>query len=355
MTIMSVQCLKYSVTKLLLFALLAHQQFNYIFTANTESVEVPFFFSCQLINDADAYCVPIKNCQIDLKSLNESDLNERRCGPSNENRKNPLVCCETNLVVFSQPKTTTPTSSAKCGVQSIVSNRIIGGETAEEAEFPWLGRILRRDSIAAHCLESKELVENGELYAVSLGEHETSCSSPDSSCLNNKQTIVVSEYVIHPDYDSNSYNHANDISLIILKNRANITDYVSPICLLEKNANVVEYTVSGWGRTNNESSSVIKKKTVIPPYSWTLCSQKYQSVNVTITKKQICAGGVRGKDTCQGDSGGPLMTLKNGRWYAAGVVSIGVGCGTEGWPGIYINIPNYVDWIKEVIRVKNLL
>lgn len=47
-----------------------------------------------------------------------------------------------------------------------------------------------------------------------------------------------------------------------------------------------------------------------------------------------------------------MIELEDNRWYIAGVVSIGVGCGTEEWPGIYINVPSYVEWIKEVIKVK---
>lgn len=68
---------------------------------------------------------------------------------------------------------------------------------------------------------------------------------------------MVEEYVVHPEYDSNSNNHANDIGLIILKKNVTSNDYISPICLLEKSVNVVEYNIAGWGRTNTRSLPLI--------------------------------------------------------------------------------------------------
>jgi secreted trypsin-like serine protease len=44
-----------------------------------------------------------------------------------------------------------------------------------------------------------------------------------------------------------------------------------------------------------------------------------------------------------------MVEKANGRWYAAGVVSFGVGCGKQGWPGVYTYIPNYIEWIKNTI------
>lgn len=74
-----------------------------------------------------------------------------------------------------------------------------------------------------------------------------------------------------------------------------------------------------------------------------------------ISHKQICAGGVLGRDSCGGDSGGPLkyVTRVNGesKYVQYGVVSYGPRhCGAEGQPGIYTNVVYYMDWILDHLK-----
>ena len=63
----------------------------------------------------------------------------------------------------------------------------------------------------------------------------------------------------------------------------------------------------------------------------------------------FCAGEA-GKDSCQGDSGGPMVgTNENGETVLVGVVSWGIGCAREGYPGVYARVANYIDWLQETI------
>lgn len=48
----------------------------------------------------------------------------------------------------------------------------------------------------------------------------------------------------------------------------------------------------------------------------------------------------------KGDGGGPLYCYRSDGTYAlTGLVSWGIDCGTEGVPGVYTNVKEYLDWI----------
>ena len=77
------------------------------------------------------------------------------------------------------------------------------------------------------------------------------------------------------------------------------------------------------------------------------CEDDY--TGYAISDKMICAGE-KGKDSCQGDSGGPLVTYDNGEPVLVGVVSWGIGCAYEGYPGVYARVSAFVDWINSTIE-----
>jgi secreted trypsin-like serine protease len=44
-------------------------------------------------------------------------------------------------------------------------------------------------------------------------------------------------------------------------------------------------------------------------------------------------------------SGFEVMPI-SAQWYIEGIVSFGAKCGSQGWPGIYTRVAEYVEWIR---------
>lgn len=52
----------------------------------------------------------------------------------------------------------------------------------------------------------------------------------------------------------------------------------------------------------------------------------------------------------QGDGGSPLVCNLANRWFVAGLVAWGIGCGAGNIPGVYVNVANFQPWIQQTIN-----
>ncbi|CAG7722895.1 unnamed protein product [Allacma fusca] len=252
-----------------------------------------------------------------------------------------------------------------CGNVGSTDN-IVGGRDAMHGGHPWMVRIGYRNTetneiefycsgtvisrryilTAAHCSEEIDPEYIPEIIRV--GEHNT---TTDRDCseygCSEAQDYLIEEISAHPAYSPDD--KFNDIGLIRVSTDIDFsTRYVRPICLAFKNEyNVARVfpsnfngrkgLVAGWGRTkwNRAEGSTTLQEVFLPMLSNEECQSKY-STRAKITDKQMCAGGIRGKDSCGGDSGGPfILPINTGRsglkFFQLGVVSFGpVQCGVGG-------------------------
>ncbi|XP_058453454.1 CLIP domain-containing serine protease B8-like [Malaya genurostris] len=276
-----------------------------------------------------------------------------------------------------------------CGHQSF-GQKLLGGHITDIDEFPWMamllydgegsnvvspgcgGALISRNFVltAAHCLVGRIVQKKGNLKLVRLGEYDLN-SDPDcmldekvKDCTDGKVDVKPKRIIAHPQYAANALSQHHDIGLVQLEKPIEYSDFIQHICLPEAASSNgatagAKLNVCGWGRTNffrselgGNAVSPVKLKVVLPYVDHQNCRDIYRPHKLELGSGQICAGGQKAKDTCAGDSGSPLMFFdsKRGVWVLTGLVSLGVQkCGTEGRPGIYTNVREYVPWIRRNI------
>ena len=104
--------------------------------------------------------------------------------------------------------------------------------------------------------------------------------------------------------------------------------------------------IAGWGKTSEEGASAqFLQEARIPLIDDIECAALYE--NSFMPETMFCAGFSHGGiDSCQGDSGGPLVVINGNVPTLAGVVSWGVGCGRQGYYGVYAKSSSAIEWIK---------
>ncbi|XP_058402315.1 transmembrane protease serine 11A-like [Diceros bicornis minor] len=243
------------------------------------------------------------------------------------------------------------TVEACCGkrVVPLIVNRIMSGEIAAKAAWPWQASLQRNNVhqcgatlisntwliTAAHCFKNNV---NPRQWTVSFG---TTINPP-------LMKRNIKRIVVHEKYHSPEREY--DIAVVQFSPRVTFTDDIRRVCLPEASAsfqpNSTVY-ITGFGALfyGGESQNNLREAR-LKIISDDVCKQPHV-YGSDIKFGMFCAGYLEGiYDACRGDSGGPLVIkdLKD-TWYLIGIVSWGDNCGQKNKPGVYTNVAYYRNWI----------
>ncbi|XP_076449531.1 serine protease 55-like [Babylonia areolata] len=274
-----------------------------------------------------------------------------------------------------QPPTSPPLTSDSwepiegCGESEALwrrrfGSRIVGGNATGTCDvIPWQVRLSsglglcggsivtdRHILTAAHCVY--ELRHPSHVKVVT-GDYDTRVKE------STEKEREVLRVTIHEKYNTNNY--ANDIAVLTLKEPLDLSDNpcVKPVCRDPSfNPDSHLCTVSGWGTTAAQGKvSPLLQMVDVVVHSGHKCREKFgiprsHGKYLSNEHTQICAGKLfGGGDSCQGDSGGPLVCLhpQTKTFVQVGVVSYGLSCAVQGFPGVYSNMAAFHHWLQQVI------
>ncbi|XP_036614969.1 transmembrane protease serine 6 [Trichosurus vulpecula] len=319
----------------------------------------PSAFQCE----EDSTCIHLpKVCDQHLDCTNGSD--ERQCHEGvpcgafkyqcadGSCLKKPNPQCDDNPDCNDQ----SDEQHCDCGVPA-PATRIVGGATSVEGEWPWqaslqvrgrhiCGGTLVSDQwvvTAAHCFQEDSMA-SPSVWTVFLGRIHHSARWPGGV------SFKVSRLLLHPYYEEDSHDY--DVALLKLDHPVVRSALIMPVCLPAPSHFFqpgLQCWITGWGALQEGGpSSHTLQKVDVELIQQDLCNEAYR---YQVTPRMLCAGHRKGKkDACQGDSGGPLVCKESsGRWFLAGLVSWGLGCGRPNYFGVYTRIPRVMGWIQQTL------
>ncbi|KAL2810617.1 trypsin-like serine protease [Aspergillus granulosus] len=243
-------------------------------------------------------------------------------------------------------------------LSALADKRIIGGYEIDIKEAPYhvaifaygdfsgSGSIINHNTIitASHCVSGPAPAD----FTVRVGS---------SSYISGGTLVNVSNITKHPLFNQPIV-FENDIAIMTLAENLTFGDSIQPLSLpayapaggLPRFPNAGEEVfISGWGDTKTSGTLQAQLRAVtVDVLDRTECKARYSDYVIPITDGMFCNGVPGGgKGPCKGDSGGPVVL----DGVLAGIVSWGLGCGSEQRPQVSTNVAYYQDWIAQVAAI----
>lgn len=204
---------------------------------------------------------------------------------------------------------------------------------------------------AAHCVMTNKVVRGNSISprVVKLGALDLDIDET------NVRIYEVQEKIVYPEYANQFVYH--DIGLLKLKKNVEFSINIRPICLsTDKSIQHNHIWATGWGKYKGAGYEGILQKLQLPLVSNDNCKKVYNAKRTKrlpqgLNEKILCYGAMEGADTCPGASGGPVQVANKNvycSYFLVGITSAGVRC-TEGYPGLFTKVSEYIDWIEAIV------
>jgi secreted trypsin-like serine protease len=222
---------------------------------------------------------------------------------------------------------------------------VVGGQLAPTGKFPWMIRLSmgcggalvapRVVLTAGHCVDG-----SGRNTSIKAIAGVTDLKSDRALTATSVRVIQASGFV--------DETRGRDWAVIQLDKPLPLP--VLP--LVQGPGDAGTFTVMGWGQIREDSMRQERRLHFadVPTVPDSTCAAEYKKAGVKLVGAESICAGRTGVDTCQGDSGGPMIGRDNaGQWVQVGIVSWGLGCARDGYPGVYTQISAFRDVIEKAI------
>ena len=281
-----------------------------------------------------------------------------------------LKCAASALVLLGMSAITQSPLAADDSANNIITSaRIIGGRDADANSWPSVVALVNSGNFAlknrffcgatvvaerwamtaAHCVYDAfgRVVQPSSLRVVA-GVRNLQTDVPT-------EETIVSNIIVHPDYDNTNTLPPNDIALLELATAID-APAVSLFPGEIEDYNGADSYIAGWGAirfasVNDADYPDQLQEAVVPLVPLARCNSivSYQGL---VTERQVCAGFIEGgTDSCAGDSGGPLFIIEDGEIIQMGITSFGNECALPNFYGIYTSVSHFLPWLSDYINV----